>query len=87
VAQFYDEITVAATYVLDGGHDFGFVPAGHRLALQAGGPVYYSFDGATDHGTLGPVGTRPMEVQSGGGKSRIWLRGAGAPDCSVWAWD
>lgn len=86
MAQFYEEVVVAVSYAADGGHDFGFVPTGYRLVLQDGGPVEYSFDGVTDHGVLGPLGTLPVEIQAEGGKSRIWLKGAGAPSCSVWAW-
>lgn len=89
MAQFFDEITVVGSYAADGGHDFGFVPLGYKLVLQSGGPIEYSFDGATDHGSLGPSGTRPMEVQieGGGAKSRIWLKGAGSETVSVWGWD
>lgn len=85
-AYHYSEETVPAAY--DAGVDLGFVPRGVLLALHAGGPVDYSFDGGTTvAGTLGPAGTRPVEVKHGGGGSRIWFdSAAGGETVSVWAW-
>lgn len=86
--NYFDEITVVGSFAAHGGEDVGFVPHGYKIVLQAGGPVDYSFNGTDIHGTLGPSGTRPMEVQiDGGAKSRIWLKGTGSETVSVWAWD
>jgi hypothetical protein len=89
MAVFYEEVTVAANFAADGGRDFGFTATGVRFELQSGGPVDYSFDGTTVHGTLGPSGTRVMINQLEGGSfgSGVWLKGAATPVCSVQAWD
>lgn len=88
MAQFYEEIVVDSTYATHGPYHFGFTPRGFRIVLRADGPIQWSFDGTTDHGELGPSGTRPMEhkVEKGTCKSAIWLKGTSNEVVQVWAW-
>jgi hypothetical protein len=78
MARFYEEVTVVATFAADGGRDIGFVARQYKFVLQSGGPVDISFDGSTVHGTLGPSGTRAMELITTTTHSRVWVQGAGS---------
>lgn len=86
---YYQEIVTNSTYGTAGQYEFGFTARGIKLVLRSGGPMQFSFDGSTDHGDLGPSGTRPMEFQleSGRLKSGIWLKAPSNEIVQVWAWD
>ena len=88
MAQFYQEIVVNAVYATAGRYNFGFTPRGYRIVVRSGGPIQWSWDGSTDHGELGPSGTRPMEhqVEKGAAKSGIYLKGPSNEVVQVWAW-
>lgn len=88
MAFFYEEVVTDSTYATHGPYQFGFTARGIKIVLRSGGPAQFSFDGATDHGDLGPSGTRPMEIQMEGGsfRSAVWLKAASNEVVQVWAW-
>ena len=88
MAYFYEEVVCDSTYASHGPYHFGFTARNVKFVLRSGGPIQFSFDGSTDHGELGPSGTRPMEIQMEGGsfKSGVWLKATSNEIVQVWAW-
>jgi hypothetical protein len=86
MAHFFWEGNAQVSYAVDGGHDLGFTPRGYRVQVLSGGPIEWSFDGASDAGRIGPSGTRPMDSGIlGGGSSKVWFKGSGEV-VEFWAW-
>lgn len=84
--SFYQEVTAPATF--DGAGqiaDVGFVANHWKFYLKSGTAAEISFDGQNVHGTLGPSGTLPVELETFTPKSRVWIRGASSPVVAVHA--
>lgn len=84
--SFYQEVTAPATF---GGAgqiaDVGFVANHWKFFLKSGTSADISFDGVNVHGTLGPSGTLPIELETFTPKSRVWIKGASNPVIAVHA--
>ena len=88
---FYDKITVqiGSAYSDDGRTTFGLQSKKVKLDFITGtGPVFFSFNGSTDHGEIGGPGLPESVDLPDFAANEIWFRSAGGGETvQVWAWN